>query len=41
MPLTKKQQKLKGIFLKEYGKHKGTRIFYAYENKMKKGGKKW
>lgn len=39
MPLTKKGKKLKGIFIKEYGKKKGTSIFYAYENKHRKGGK--
>lgn len=34
--------KLKKIFQAEYGKKKGERIFYAYENKLKlkkKGGK--
>ena len=30
--------KLKRIFEKEYGKKKGDRIFYSYENKLK--GKK-
>jgi hypothetical protein len=28
--------KLKKIFQKEYGKEKGIRIFYAWENKHKK-----
>jgi hypothetical protein len=33
--------KLKRIFQKEYGKKKGTNIFYAWENKRKvKGGKR-
>lgn len=27
--------KLKRIFEREYGKKKGDRIFYAWENKMK------
>jgi alanine dehydrogenase len=27
--------KLKKIFEKEYGKKKGDKIFYAYENKLK------
>ena len=31
--LTKKGRKLKGIFEKEYGKKRGDKIFYAYENK--------
>jgi len=30
--------KLKHKFQKEYGKKKGTRIFYAWENKHKKKG---
>lgn len=29
-------RKLKKIFEKEYGKKRGDRIFYAWENKMKK-----
>lgn len=27
--------KLRKIFEKEYGKEKGDKIFYAYENKLK------
>lgn len=33
MPLSKKGKKLKGKFIKEYGKKKGTNLFYAYEKK--------
>lgn len=40
MPLTKKGKKLKGIFIKEYGKKKGTSIFYAWEHKQKGGIRK-
>ena len=29
-------EKIKKIFEKEYGKKKGDRIFYAWENKHKK-----
>jgi len=32
--------KLKRIFQKEYGKKKGIRIFYAWENKLKSKGKR-
>lgn len=44
-PLSKKGKKLKFLFEKEYGKSKGSNIFYAFENKnrslkLKKGGKK-
>lgn len=35
MPLSKKGMKLKGIFQKEYGKKRGSNIFYAYEKKHK------
>jgi len=35
MPLKKKGKKLKKIFEEEYGKKKGDKIFYAYENKNK------
>jgi hypothetical protein len=35
MPLTKKGRKLKGLFMEEYGKRRGQRIFYAFENKHK------
>jgi len=34
-PLTKKGKKLKGIFMKNYGTKKGTKVFYAFENKHK------
>lgn len=41
MPLTKKGKKIKRAMVKEYGKKKGERIFYATENKGKiKGIKK-
>lgn len=33
MPLTKMQKVIKGNFIKEYGKKRGTQIFYAWENK--------
>lgn len=33
--LTKKGRKLKGILEKEYGKKRGDKIYYAYENKHK------
>jgi hypothetical protein len=33
MPLTKKGKKIKAAMIKEYGKEKGTRVFYASENK--------
>jgi hypothetical protein len=32
-PLTKKGRKMKGIFIQEYGKKRGSHIFYAFENK--------
>jgi len=35
MPLTKKGSEIKKIFQKEYGKKKGIRIFYSWENKNK------
>ena len=35
MPLTKQGRKLKGVFIKEYGKKKGTGIFYAWEHSHK------
>lgn len=35
MPLNKKGKEIKKIFEKEYGRKKGDRIFYAYENKHK------
>ena len=37
MPLTKIGMKIKGNFQKEYGKKKGTKIFYAWERKHKFG----
>lgn len=33
MPLTKKGTKIKKAMLKQYGKTKGTKVFYASENK--------
>lgn len=33
MPLTKKGKKIKSEMVKEYGKEKGEKIFYASENK--------
>jgi len=33
MPLTKKGKKIKRAMKKEYGKEKGTRVFYASQNK--------
>jgi len=33
MPLTKKGQKIKGNMEKEYGKKKGSEVFYASQNK--------
>ena len=33
MPLSDKGRKIKSAMTKEYGKKKGTRIFYASENK--------
>lgn len=33
MPLTKKGKKIKKAFVKEYGKKRGERIFYASERK--------
>lgn len=33
MPLTKKFREIKGNFIREYGKSRGNRIFYAWENK--------
>lgn len=38
MPLTKKGQKIKRNMVKEYGKEKGERIFYSWENKNKQKG---
>lgn len=33
MPLTKKGKKILGAMRKEYGAKKGTRVFYASQNK--------
>ncbi|MFH0897486.1 MAG: hypothetical protein V1850_05520 [Candidatus Bathyarchaeota archaeon] len=33
MPLTKKGTKIKKAMVKEYGKKKGTSVFYASQNK--------
>jgi hypothetical protein len=33
MPLTKKGRKIKRAMMKHYGKKKGTRVFYASQNK--------
>ena len=35
MPLTKREIKIKGSMIKEYGIHKGTRIFAKWKNKRK------
>lgn len=32
MPLSKKGKKLKGLFIMEYGRKRGTGIFYSYEH---------
>lgn len=45
MPLNKKGKKIKRAMQKEYGKKKGSTVFYASENKgtikgVKKKGKK-
>lgn len=46
MPLTKKGEKIKKAMEKQYGKERGSRVFYAAENKgtikgvAKKGSKK-
>jgi len=36
MPLSKSGRKMKGIFVKEYGRKKGTGVFYAYAHKHPK-----
>jgi len=41
MPLTKSGKKTLEEMIKEYGKKKGTSIFYASINKKKKGSSKW
>lgn len=33
MPLTKKGEKIKRAMVKEYGKEKGKKVFYASQNK--------
>ena len=33
MPLTKKGTQIKAAMVKQYGKAKGTRVFYAAQNK--------
>ena len=38
MPLTKRGRKMKAAMKKEYGAQRGTRIFYATENKRKGRG---
>ena len=35
MPLTKKGSKIKKAMTKQYGKKKGTKVFYASANKGK------
>lgn len=37
MPLTLKGRKIRKAMRKEYGSKKGDQVFYAYENKHKKG----
>ena len=38
MPLTEKGKKIKKAMVKNYGKKKGERVFYASENKGKLKG---
>jgi hypothetical protein len=38
MPLTRGGRKMKRAMIKEYGKKKGIRVFYATENKRKGRG---
>lgn len=33
MPLTKSQREIKGNFIREYGRKRGTNYFYGYERK--------
>lgn len=33
MPLTKKGEKIKAAMVRQYGKEKGARVFYASERK--------
>ena len=35
MPLTEAGKKTKAAMIKQYGKKKGTQVYYAYENKHK------
>lgn len=35
MPLNRRGRKIKKAMQRTYGKSKGTRVFYAYENKHK------
>jgi hypothetical protein len=38
MPLTRRGRKMKRAMVKTYGRKKGTRVFYATENKRKGRG---
>ena len=38
MPLTKKGRKIKSAMEKQYGKKKGSKVFYAMENKKRGKG---
>ncbi len=38
MPLTEKGKKMKAAMEKKYGKEKGSKIFYATENKKRGNG---
>ena len=35
MPLSKKEKRVLSKFIEEYGRKKGKKIFYAWENKRK------
>lgn len=35
MPLTEKGRKIKAAMVKEYGKERGERVFYAWQRKEK------
>jgi len=41
MPLTKAGRKVKRAMMKQYGKKRGARIFFASENKGIPGSRKW
>lgn len=41
MPLTKAGSDVLASMIKEYGKKKGTQVFYASINKGAKGSEKW